>query len=116
MKTLALLAAPALSLLLLAAHFYRAGWLPLAVICLVLIGLLAVRRAWAARAAQVALIVGAIEWLRTLALLVSERTALGQPYLRLAAIVLAVALLTAASTLVFRNYALRVRFGLGGRL
>lgn len=115
MKTAALLLAPTLALLLLAAHFYRAGLWPLALVSLLLIALLFVPRAWAARAVQIALLAGTLEWLRTLAAFVGERMAAGQPYLRLLAILLAVALFTGAAALVFRAYPLRVRYGLGGR-
>lgn len=113
MKALLWSLAPCLSLLLLAAHFYRAGLLPLTVASAALIGLLLVPRAWAARVVQIALLAGGVEWLRTLAALAAERISVGQPYLRMALIVLAVALLTAFSALVFRSYAMRVRFGLG---
>jgi len=116
MQIFALVLCPALALLILSAHFYRAGLWPLAALALVLNGLLMVPRAWAARAIQIALLAGSIEWLRTLASLVSERVAAGQPYLRLAAILLGVALFTAGAALVFRTYALRVRYGIGGRI
>lgn len=115
MKIVALALAPALALLLLAAHFYRAGLWPLALAALLLNALLFVPRAWAARTVQLALLAGAFEWLRTLASLVGERMAAGQPYLRLTAILLAVALLTAGAALAFRAYPMRVRYGLGGR-
>lgn len=111
-----LLALPGLSSVLLAAHFYRAGQLALAVASLALIALLAVPRRWAARAVQIALVLGALEWLRTLAAFAAERVSAGQPYLRLAVILLAVAAFTAASALVFRNARLRVRYNIGGRL
>ncbi len=115
MKTVALALVPAGALLLLAAHFYRAGLWPLALVALLLIVLLLVPRAWAARTAQVALLAGSLEWLRTLAAFVGERVAAGQPYLRLLAILLAMALFTAGAALVFRAYPMRVRYGLGGR-
>lgn len=89
-KAFGLLSIPALALLLLAAHFYRAGLWPLSLVALLLVGLLFVPRAWAARATQIALVVGVIEWLRTLAAL-------------------------AGAAQVFRAYPLRVRFGLGSR-
>ena len=108
--------APTLSLLLLAAHFYRAGWLPLAVLSVLLVGLLLVPRPWAARVVQVALLAGGVEWLRTLAALAAERMAVGQPYLRMALILLSVAAVTGLSALVFRSHALRARFGLGGSI
>ena len=116
MKIFALVLWPALALLLLGAHLYRAGLGPLAALALALIGLLMVPRAWAARAIQLALLAGSLEWLRSLAVFVGERMAAGQPYLRLVVILLAVAVFTAGAALVFRTYALRVRYGLGGRI
>jgi hypothetical protein len=103
---------PALAALLLAAHFYRAGSMMLAGVAVASIALLAVPRAWAARALQIALIIGAIEWLRALAAFAAIRIAHGQPYLRLAVILLAVAAFTAASAAVFRHPRLRQRFRL----
>ncbi len=111
-----LLIFPGLSFVLLAAHFYRAGQLMLAIASLALIALLAVPRRWAARTAQIALALGALEWLRTLAVFAAERLSAGQPYLRLVAILLAVAAFTASSALVFRHARLRVRYNIGGRL
>jgi len=93
---------PALAALVLAAHFYRAGNLVLAGAALVLVGLLFVPRAWAARVVQVGLVAGAVEWLLTLWRLVEMRQAMGQPYARLAAILAVVALFTALSALSFR--------------
>lgn len=103
---------PVLACVLLAAHFFRADLLPLALLFALLPLLLAVPRAWAARVMQLALLIGAIEWLRTLAAFSAERIAMGQPYLRLVAILLAVALFTAASALVFRHTRLRARYRL----
>jgi asparagine N-glycosylation enzyme membrane subunit Stt3 len=104
---------PILACVLLAAHFFRADQLALALASALLPLLLAVPRAWAARTMQVALIIGAIEWLRTLAEFAAVRISMGQPVLRLVAILVAVALFTAASALVFRNSRLRARYGLG---
>ncbi|MDP1899640.1 MAG: hypothetical protein Q8K96_04210 [Rubrivivax sp.] len=109
---LMLLLAPGLALALLGAHFYRAGSWPLVFACLVLLALLAWPRAWVARLVQAGLVAGAIEWLWTAFGFVQQRLALGQPWLRLALILGAVALLTAASALVFRHPRLRSRFGL----
>jgi hypothetical protein len=109
-----LLLLPALASVLLAAHFYRAGELALAAASLALIALLAVPRRGAARAVQIAL--AALEWLRTLAVFAAARMSAGQPYLRLAVILLAVAAVTALSALVFRQARLRVRYNIGGRL
>jgi len=112
LRALLWLILPVLACLLLAAHFLRAGALVLTAACALLPLLLAVPRPWAARSMQVALVAGALEWLRTLAEIAALRVSLGQPYLRLTAILLSVALFTAASALVFRNARLRSRFRL----
>ena len=102
---------PALALLLLAAHFLRAAQPAGVVVCLAGIALLFVRRRWAAYAVQVLLVLGTIEWLRTLAVLAAARRAAGEPWLRMAAILSAVALVTAASLFAFRAARVRRRFG-----
>jgi hypothetical protein len=96
-----------LSLLLLAAHFYRAGLVPLTVLCAVLPLLLFLRQAWVPRLFQFLLVLGALEWLRALYGFVAVRIAFGDPWLRLALILGAVALFTGLSGLVFRNGKLR---------
>lgn len=103
-----------LSMVLLAAHVSRAGlpW-PVAVLVVALAGLLAVPRRWAARTLELALILGALEWLRTTVILASARRAAGLPATRLVVILVAVALVTGASALVFRHPRLRRRFRLG---
>ncbi|MCU0764817.1 MAG: hypothetical protein MUF32_02035 [Burkholderiaceae bacterium] len=103
---------PFLALLLLAAHFYRADWLAPALLSAALTLLLAVPRAWAARAVQLALVAGAIEWLRTLAAIVALRMATGQPYLRLVLILGGVAAFTLLAAWVFQHRTLRARFGI----
>lgn len=107
------LAAPVLSLLVLAAHFLRSGNL-IAVVALLAMTtiLVAVRRWWAARLAQVVLLLGAIEWLATLVDLAGERVLEGEPVLRLVLILGTVAVATAASTLVFLSRRLRGRYRL----
>lgn len=109
---IALLVLPSLAAILLAAHFYRAGQIIPAALSVAALVLLAVPRAWAARALQLVLVAGAIEWLRTLAMFASVRMATGQPYLRLTLILLAVAAFTAGSAIVFRQSTLRRRYRL----
>jgi hypothetical protein len=99
-----------LSLLLLAAHFYRAGIVPLAGLCLVLPALLFVRQRWVPWVMQGALVLGSLEWLLSLYRFASVRIALEQPWTRLAIILGAVALLTALSALVFRSRAVKQRY------
>lgn len=96
-----------LGLLVLGAHFLRSGNMAMVVVVLCFLGLVGVRRVWAARAVQVALLIGALEWVRTLARLVALRAQEDQPALRLMLILGSVALLTGLSTLVFRTARLR---------
>lgn len=105
-----LLILPILALGLLGAHFYRAAAWPLAALCVLLVLLLAWPRPWAARVVQAALVLGSLEWLWTLVLLVQQRAALGQPWLRLSLILGAVAVFTAGAALVFRHRRLRARY------
>jgi hypothetical protein len=108
----ALLLLPALALSLLGAHFYRASAWPAVLACGVLVVLLARPRAWVARLVQGALVVGAAEWLWTAFLLLQQRLALGQPWLRMSLILGAVAVCTAATALAFRHPTLRAHFAL----
>ena len=102
----------ALSLLVLGAHFLRAGQIAPVAASLAVALLLFVRRPWAARAVQGALVLGTFEWLRTFVLLAAERRAAGTPYLRMTLILAGVAALTALSLLAFRSRAVRERYRL----
>jgi hypothetical protein len=99
-----------LSLVVLAAHFSRHGQPMLMFLSLALIGFLAVPRLWTARLLQVALLLGAVEWVWTLIILARVRAEHGLPATRMAIILAAVAILTAASALVFRTRRSRARF------
>ncbi|UCH18955.1 MAG: hypothetical protein JSW36_08220 [Burkholderiales bacterium] len=103
------LLAPAVSFVLLGAHFFRAGQWPLLLACVVLLPLLLVRRAWVPRLMQACLLAGSLEWAWTAFALAQQRIAFGQPWLRLASILGVVAMFTAASALVFGVRRLRVR-------
>jgi hypothetical protein len=96
-----------LALLLLAAHFYRAGLVALTVLCAMLVGLLFVRAIWAVRVLQAVLALGTLEWLRTAWVFAAARAAQGQPYGRLLAILGAVAAVTALAALLLPLSALR---------
>ncbi|MCM2310175.1 MAG: hypothetical protein NDI84_02130 [Steroidobacteraceae bacterium] len=113
-RTYALLLLPAFALLLLGAHFFRATLVPLTVACLGLVGLLFVRAPWAARALQVVLALGTLEWLRTAWVFASARAGFGQPYGRLLLILGAVALVTALAAVVLRTRTAREHFRVGG--
>ena len=100
------------SFLLLAAHFLRAGLIPLVAIVLLLPFLLFIRQIWVARFMQITLVLGALEWLRTLLLLIDIRDEAGQPWTRLAIIIGLVAALTGFSSLIFQCKSLKVRYKL----
>jgi general stress protein CsbA len=99
-----------LSLLILAAHFYRAGNLILVVLMAVSPLLLFIRSSWIVRIIQVELIIGGIEWIRTILRLVNIRQAHNLPWERLAVILGSVAAFTILSALVFNFNGLRSRF------
>jgi hypothetical protein len=110
-----LLVAPALALLLLAAHFFHAGAELIAAVCILLIALLFVPRRWAGRTVQLVLVAGAVEWALTTYTLAQLRLRHDEPYARLVVILGGVAVLTAVAAALFQHPALRARFGLGPR-
>ncbi len=91
-----------LSLVVLGAHFMRYGNTIGVIGAVVLVALLFVRRPWVARAVQLALVLGAFEWLHTLYQMMQVRIALGQPFTRMVIILGAVAMVTAFSSLLFQ--------------
>ena len=99
-----------LSFGLLAAHFYRAGYPALTLCCIGVLILLFIRKSWVPRLFQFLLILGALEWLRSLYFLAAMRIAWDQPWTRMAIILAAVALFTALSALVFSSRGMRARY------
>jgi len=84
------------SLLLLGAHYYGAGLVPVAAVCALLPLVLVVRRWWVPRVFQGLLVLGALEWGR------------------MALILGAVAGFTLLSALMFETRGLRRRYAIGG--
>lgn len=99
-----------LSTLVLGAHFFRGGNLLVLAVVIGFLFLLLVKRPWVAWAYQALLVAGAVEWLRTLVEIMRRRQAMGEPWTRMAIILGAVAVITAASALVFRLKPLRERY------
>jgi hypothetical protein len=85
----------ALAALLLAAHFYRAAEMIPAFLCLAAIVLMFVRLPWVVLALRVGLAAGAVVWLITAWRIAQARMDSGTPYLRMLAILGAVAAFTA---------------------
>ncbi len=109
-RTLGLLVLPAVVLLLLAAHFFRAGLMPLTVVCLLLPALLFVREPWVPRVLQATLALGTLEWLRTAWVFATHRIEAGQPYIRLLVILGSVALVTGLAAAALRAQSSREHF------
>ena len=101
---------PILSFLILAAHFSRSNLMELSIFCIVVLLILFIRKLWVARLFQVLLVLGSLEWIRTLYYYAIERQAYGEPWMRLAIILGAVALFTGLSALVFRFGSLKIRY------
>ena len=99
-----------MSLVVLGAHFLRYGNAVGVAISLAPIALLFVHKPWAARAVQVVLLLGVIEWALTLYELVQMRSALGMPATRMVAILAAVILVTAASGLLLETRTMKQVF------
>ena len=99
-----------ISFLLLAAHFMRAGQTVLVVVLLLLLPLLLLKKFWVPWVMQFTLLLGALEWLRTIMFVAQIRMDQGMPWTRMAVILGVVALFTALSCLVFRSKALRQRY------
>ncbi len=89
----------ALALWLLAAHLFRAEAIVLAVVTVLAPLLLLIPSRAARLVVQVMLALGAVEWLRTLAMLAASRIFMQQPWLRMTFILFAVAVFTAVAAL-----------------
>ena len=96
-----------LAFALLAAHFTRAGLVPLVPACIGAIALLFVRLPWVRYLAAGTLLLAAAEWLRTLFVFVAERTDAGEPCIRLVLILGTVALATALAILPLQSAVVR---------
>ena len=97
---------------LLAAHFSRANMPPAVVVSLIIPLLLLIRKPWIAWSIQILLVLGAVEWIRSMFEYIQVRKEIGEDWGRLAIILVTVALLTACSGLVFRGKSLKKRYQL----
>lgn len=114
MRTFLLSLPAGLSVVVLGAHLLFHGQLPLVPPVLALLALLWVRRAWAARVLQAALVLGAAEWVRTALASAAARDAAGAPWLRMALILGAVALVSLLGAALLETGTMRRRFRGGG--
>ena len=111
MKKVLLYIPVVLSILVLGAHFLRYGNWAGVFVALLLIALLFLRRPWVARLMQVVLVLGTLEWLRTMYELGHIRALHGQPYGRMLVILGIVAAVTLCSALLFESKTLRRLYG-----
>jgi hypothetical protein len=100
-----------LSLVVLAAHFLRYGSSIGVFAALLLIGLLFLRQPWVPRVMQVVLVLGTIEWLRTMYEIAHMRSLHGQPYGRMLVILGIVAAVTLCAALLFQSATLKKIYG-----
>jgi len=100
-----------LSLVVLAAHFLRYGSSIGVFAALLLIGLLLLRQPWVPRVMQVVLVLGTIEWLRTMYEIAHMRSLHGQPYGRMLVILGIVAAVTLCAALLFQSATLKKIYG-----
>jgi len=112
MKKVLLYVPVVLSILVLGAHFLRYGNSIGVLVALLLVALLFLRRPWVARLMQVVLVLGTLEWLRTMYELGHIRALHGQPYGRMLVILGIVAAITLCSALLFQSRTLRKIYGL----
>jgi len=100
-----------LSFVLLAAHFlFHTGQVAIAVVPLLFLVPLLFKKTWVPWFTQLVLLLGTIEWVRTLYVGASQKAASEEDWMRYAFILGAVALFTALSCLVFRSRGLRRRY------
>ena len=90
-----------LALLLLAAHFFRAAAFVPAGLCVAAIALVFVRRSWAVSTLRLGLAAGTGVWIVTAWRIAQQRMAAGMPYLRMLAILGAVAAFTVFALWIF---------------
>jgi len=101
---------PVASIILLALHFYRNDNAPAALLCAIALLAITIRRPWVVSVLRIGLVLGAVEWGRTTSVLMHARMEAGAPFVRLTLILGSAALLTLASSLVFRTRAVRDYF------
>jgi hypothetical protein len=112
MKKVLLLLPVVLSLAVLGAHFLRYGSSIGVLAALLLIALLFLRQPWVARVMQVVLVLGTLEWLRTMYELGHMRALQGQSYGRMLVILGIVAAVSLCSALLFQSKTLKKMYGL----
>lgn len=106
-----ILAFAALFCVILAGHFLRMGALSGVLVCLAVPTLAVLTRArWALRALQALLALGTLSWISTAVRIGAARSAAGEPWLRMALILGAVAALSALAAVLLSRRSVLSRF------
>lgn len=92
-----------LSFIILAAHFQRIYMFALSYLILLVPFILIYKKPISVRIIQGILILGSLEWIRIIFVYSAQRSYYGEPWIRLAVILGAVAVFTLLSSLCFRN-------------
>ncbi len=99
-----------LSFLILGAHFSRDSQTILMIVSLAFPFLLFIKKPWIPKLFQITLLLGALEWLRSMYFYIEAYEQNGKSWTRLAFIIGGVALFTALSALVFRSKVVRNKY------
>lgn len=99
-----------LSFLILGAHFSRDNQTALMAMSLLFSFLLLIKKPWIPKLFQIALLLGALEWMRSLYFYIKAYEENGLSWTKLTFIIGAVAVFTALSTLVFKGKAIKKRY------
>lgn len=99
-----------ISFLLLGAHFSRDGQPILGIVAIVFPFLLFIKEVWVRRLFQIALILAALEWLRSLYFYIESYELIGKSWNKVLIIMGSVALFTALSGLVFRLKSVKKKY------
>ena len=99
-----------ISALLIAAHFYRNGFVLAALLCLLCPFLLFLKSRWIPKLISLFLLLASLEWSRTLFNLINAYKSAGLPYGRLTIILTSVILFTMFSALVLKSKTMKARY------
>jgi hypothetical protein len=105
-----------LSSLLLGAHFYRAENYWLVPVALAMPMILSIGRTWSVRVVQFMLVLGSLEWLRSMMEFTLQRQQMGMPYERLIVILSSVAAFTMLAAVLLETPGMKRRLRFASRV
>jgi len=99
-----------ISFLLLGAHFDRAGFFAIMIICLLIPFLLFIKKRYILTFIQIILYFGAIEWVRTIVIIAKLRIEIDQEWIKMAIILGVVAIFTAISGILLNSQKIKMTY------